>query len=595
MKKTVIHSEYIRKHRHYLDARIQVLASTILSDNAGDEPIACDIITRIMLHLAYGTPPGHIDADAADAVDELYQLYRRWDITRDGDMLGYIYQQLKSSAARKNEGQFFTPPDVVDYIVEHAIAPGETGITVLDPACGSGQFIVSCFNRLFSNFVQRGWDPNDAALHICTRCLFGIDIDPVSVAIARCNLAHVASVPIENIHNIITGNFLRMNEPPFPSDILSLNRFTTIVGNPPWGARFSPEEKNHYRRRYLSAASGINSFTLFIEKSIMHLSDGGMLGFLVPEAYLNIKAHRSSRRLALDNTSIRGIALWGDRFKKVYAPAVSIHLQKETRHEKRNRNIVHIHTRTTARNGTALLVPQAAYENTHENIFTIHYSRQAVSLLSAIDDGHCFFLKDRVRFFLGIVTGNNPMHISRQRTSQHTDPIIVGKDMHPFSIKFSGHHFKFDPATLQQVAPGDLYITPHKVLYKFIGRQLTFAVDTYGYYSLNNVNGFVPVDPHLDPDSLVALLNSRLMQYYYQQNFFTVKVLRGNLERLPLRSITGDAARMLKRLSIEMRESGITEGTTRENMEDIIFFRYGISDRDAHRITDTLASPAEAS
>ncbi|HMB20628.1 MAG TPA: hypothetical protein VKQ10_06140, partial [Spirochaetota bacterium] len=69
MKKTVIHSEYIRKHRHYLDARIQVLASTILSDNAGDEPIACDIITRIMLHLAYGTPPGHIDADAADAVD----------------------------------------------------------------------------------------------------------------------------------------------------------------------------------------------------------------------------------------------------------------------------------------------------------------------------------------------------------------------------------------------------------------------------------------------------------------------------------------------------------------------------------------------
>jgi len=594
MKKTVIQSHYIRKHRHYLDARINVLLRTVLCNNTANTDPAVDTIGDIMLHLAQAHPIEHIENSAAAAIDELYQLYRRWDISRDGDMLGYIYQQLKSAAARKNEGQFFTPPDIVEYIAEKAIPPGETGITVLDPACGSGQFIVACFNRLFSNFVQRGWEPAEAATHICLHCIFGIDIDPVSVAISRRNLAHAASVSIEDTGNIITGNFLRMNEPPFPSDILTQNRFSTIVGNPPWGARFSHAEKNHYRRSYLSAGSGINSFTLFIEKSIMHLTDNGTLGFLVPEAYLNIKAHRSSRRLALDNTCIKEIALWGDRFKKVYAPAVSIHLQKESLQQNRERNIVHIHTRDTVRNKTALLVPQATYTHTHENIFSIHYSRHAVSLLSTMEDSHCYFLKDRVRFFLGIVTGNNPLHISKDRTESHTDPIIVGKDVQPFSINFSGHHFKYDPGVLQQVAPMDLYVAPRKVLYKFIGRQLTFAVDIRGFYSLNNVNGFVPLHSHLDPDTLVALLNSRLMQYYYRHNFFTVKVLRGNLERLPLRHLSADAAVMLQKLSVEMRESGNTGGTTRENMEDIIFSQYGISDRDAHRITDIITSPVHA-
>ncbi|MFW5862920.1 MAG: hypothetical protein ACOCWZ_11800, partial [Spirochaetota bacterium] len=86
MKKTGTHTDYIRKHRHYLDARIQVLINTLLQQ-PGDEPFACDIISRVMLHMSYGNPLGDIHDDAAGAVDELCQLYKRWDITSDGDML----------------------------------------------------------------------------------------------------------------------------------------------------------------------------------------------------------------------------------------------------------------------------------------------------------------------------------------------------------------------------------------------------------------------------------------------------------------------------------------------------------------------------
>lgn len=584
-------SHYIMKHRHYLDTRVKIFTRELQLHDYDDGDSASKAIASIMQYLAGRHSIQFENAEVMEALEELSRLYDRWDIIHDGDMLGYIYQQLKSTGHKKKQGQFFTPPDIVEYIVEHALPAGETDITLLDPACGSGQFMVAAFDRLMSSFVQRGWEPAAAARHICAKCIFGIDIDPVAVAIARCNLAKAASFFTGNDQislHIETGDFLYMSQPPFPSGLLPRNRFTTIVGNPPWGARFTAKEKNHFRKHYQSTISGINSFTLFMEKAVIHLEDNGMLGFLVPEAYLNIKAHRSSRLLALDNTGIKRIALWGERFKKVFAPSVSIHMEKVQDGERRQRNIVQVHTRKSHSGGTAVLIPQEAYRNTHENIFTIQYSRHAATLLSGMEENDCYYLKDRVRFFLGIVTGSNPRHVKKEYSPLHPDPIIIGRDMRPFSINYSGHHFRFDPEMLQQVAPRDLYVTPNKVLYKFIGKRLTFAVDTMGYYSLNNVNGFVPLDPQLDPDILVSLLNSRLMQYYYQHQFFTVKVLRGNLERLPLRHFDADATNMLKKLAIEMRESGENSGTTRENMEDIIFSRYGITDRDAHRISESI-------
>ncbi len=591
MENATGNSHYIMKHRHYLDTRVKILTRELHLHDNHSNAATCHAISRIMHYLAGGQAIQFENNEVMDALEELSRLYDRWDIIHDGDMLGYVYQQLKSTGHKKKQGQFFTPPDIVEYIVEHALPAGETDITLLDPACGSGQFLVAAFNRLVSSFVQRGWGPVDAASHICAECIYGIDIDPVAVAIARCNLAKAAcfftgSTP--RSLNIVTGDFLYMNQPPFPSGLLPRNRFTTIVGNPPWGARFTAKEKNHFRKHYQSTASGINSFTLFMEKSIIHLEDNGMLGFLVPEAYLNIKAHRNSRLLALDNTGIKRIALWGERFKKVFAPSVSIHMEKEQDGERRHRNIVQVHTRKSHRWGTAVLIPQEAYRSTHQNIFTIQHSRHAATLLSGMEESDCYYLKDRVRFFLGIVTGSNPRHVKREFSISHPDPIIIGKDIQPFSINYSGHHFRYDPEILQQVAPRDLYVTPNKVLYKFIGKRLTFAVDTRGYFSLNNVNGFVPLDPGLDPDILVSLLNSRVMQYYYQHHFFTVKVLRGNLERLPLRHLSADASKMLKNFAAEMRESGKTSGTTRENLEDIIFSQYGISDRDAHRITENI-------
>jgi hypothetical protein len=193
--------------------------------------------------------------------------------------------------------------------------------------------------------------------------------------------------------------------------------------------------------------------------------------------------------------------------------------------------------------------------------------------------------------YLGIVTGDNGRFVHEGMAEEHPDPIITGSDVSQYHISFSNHYFAYNQQELQQVAPRHLYLSQEKIVYKFIGRHLTFALDRRGYYSLNNVNGFIPDPEYLETiniESLLSILNSDVMQYYYEKNFFTLKVLRGNLEKLPIRSISSESQRKLKTCTeILMSQPDPASDYAmrqRENIEDIIFYEYGIKERDAYRI-----------
>ncbi|MGB4267580.1 MAG: N-6 DNA methylase, partial [Spirochaetota bacterium] len=520
------------------------------------------------------------------ACNDLLRVITEWDIIQHGDLAGYIYQNIKDTHDKKKKGQFFTPPAIVQYMVEHVLQHHDNPLTVkiLDPACGSGQFLIYAYQYLITLYKQLGISQEEAAYIICHNNLFGYDIDPVACMIAQWNIKRLSGTHTNIFHRdmLSTEDLFHKN-----NNLL----FDIIIGNPPWGAYFTHKQKQYFKQHYFSAISGINSFTLFIERSLCLLQERGTLSFLIPEAYLNIKAHQNSRDMLLSNTVIKEIVQWGDCFKGVYAPAISLTVQKEPREEIRKKHIVHIkHAKSLTT--IAQPIPQHMYCTTHESIFSINYTRKAVALLEHIHTLSYITLKDTVKFFLGIVTGNNDYHISTIKDSTHPDPIIIGKDLEKFRINFSNHYFKYNVDTLQQVAEQQCYLTKNKILYKFIGRYLTFAVDPHGLYTLNNVNGFIPLSPQLDPDVLVAVLNSCLLQYIYETQFFTVKVLRGNLEKLPIKIINATNKRLLKKLSLELREEAneVKRKTLMETIDDIVFHEYRINDMLAHHIHESIAT-----
>jgi len=573
---------YITHNIHYIDFCIGQLKKDIEL-----LPNRTDAITEILEHILFQkklTLP--LSNEGITACNDLARVLTQWDIIQHGDLAGYIYQNIKDTDDKKKKGQYFTPPAIVQYMVEHALQYHDNPFTVkiLDPACGSGQFLIYIYQYLLELYKQHGISHEDAAYTICQNNLFGYDIDPVACMIAQWNIQKLSGTHTNIFHRDMLST----------DDLFNKHNslvFDIIIGNPPWGAHFTHEQKQYFKQHYFSAISGINSFTLFIERSLSLLHERGILSFLIPEAYLNIKAHQNSRQIVLSNTVIKEIVQWGDCFKGVYAPAISLTAQKEEREEIRKKHIVHIkHAKSLTT--IAHMIPQQMYCTTHESIFPINYTRKAVALLEHIHTLSYITLQDRVKFFLGIVTGNNDYHISTIKDSRHPDPIIIGKDVEKFRINFSNHYFKYNVSTLQQVAEQQCYLTRNKILYKFIGRHLTFAVDPHGSYTLNNVNGFIPLSPQLDPDVLVAILNSRLLQYIYETQFFTVKVLRGNLEKLPIKIINSTNKKLMKKLSLELREEAdrVKRKILLDTIDDIVFHEYRINDMLAHHIHESITT-----
>jgi hypothetical protein len=134
------------------------------------------------------------------AFDDLLQRYRfttqdaaehaaarTIDFGIDPEMLGRVFEELMAEAQRGDTGTYFTPPEVVDRLVLRALhtltstrgnAPAALrDLRVLDPACGSGAFLLGALNRIAeARALFEGRDPEPLRREIVQRSLHGVDL-----------------------------------------------------------------------------------------------------------------------------------------------------------------------------------------------------------------------------------------------------------------------------------------------------------------------------------------------------------------------------------------------------------------------------------
>lgn len=531
--------------------------------------------------------------DAGSLVKKILSQYNLED-TND-DFLGFLYQLLRNQHGRKSDGQFYTPKGVVQQILKQVDINILKDEIIMDPACGSGQFLIEAFNTL-ENLYEKS-NSSEAKTRRYSKILsslVGVDFDEIACLIARFNLLKRSEFLTSEAPKVICTNTLKKTVDLFNQNPLLEyeKKVDVIMGNPPWGANLTLEEKNYFQSNYQIGRVGLNTFTLFIERSLDLLKDdGARLGFLIPEAYLKIKNHQLSRQQILDKTRIKVLQVCGDIFKKVYAPALIIVI--ETTNDKNQRISNNIKTsRSFPEDTETVFIPQRTFYSTHENIFNINHTDNSEQLKTKIRNQEVKYLKGNALFFLGIVTGNNNKHLTTTNGSPRQSPILVGKDVNKFRINFSGHYFIYDKSDLQQVAPKDYYLEPEKLLYKFISSKLIFAYDNQSYFMLNNINGVIPKIQEMRPRYILALLNSKLLQYYYSSTFFTVKVLKGNLEELPLRIVSEQQQLELEKI-VQDAEKAKNDSELRKHtsiLDEAVYSLYGLNGEEIDFIEKKLST-----
>ena len=195
---------YLKRHSFYVDSRISLIAQNIFFLHEEDQD---QKIRDIMKSILSGTK--YISDEISEEISELHSFLKRWSIETDGDLAGYIYLELQNKKAKNKKGQYFTPAGIVSSMTEKVITKENyRKIRILDPACGSGQFLISAFQRLLSFYLEDGISPEEAGKNIIRNSLFGIDYDETAVEIARYNLAMISGISFSFPVNIIHGSFL---------------------------------------------------------------------------------------------------------------------------------------------------------------------------------------------------------------------------------------------------------------------------------------------------------------------------------------------------------------------------------------------------
>lgn len=176
-------------------------------------------------------------------------------------LISHVYEAFLKSKEKKGKGIYYTPTFVVNFMLSqslHEILKKNPNSTVLDPAVGSGAFLVESFRAI----MQKQPQPvnYEKKKHILENQLFGIDIDRKALQIATFSL-YLALIEtekpdfireqIENSHpilpSLIDKTLVCANA--ITDDIFTNKTFDCIVSNPPWGsAEPNGDEENDKER-----------------------------------------------------------------------------------------------------------------------------------------------------------------------------------------------------------------------------------------------------------------------------------------------------------------------------------------------------------
>jgi len=459
----------------------------------------------------------------ASNYEEVSEQIRRALKEGNAEQLAASYEQALSESYRNREGIYYTPQQIVEDMMREVAACDLREALFLDPCCGSGNFILQA--------AQLGIQPQN---------IYGYDTDANAVQIAKHRLKEATGY---DSPNIVCADFL--------CEATHLQeRFDFIYTNPLWGKKLSREAKCRFAQMF-GAGKSNDTASLFLFATLPLLKPKGKLGFLLPEAVLNIGGFEQTRETLLQYRLER-IADYDKPFKGVLTKAYGIVLTKlETEAE---------HKVTCQNSAESYLRRQQSFVQMPKHIFNVWAREEDVAVINRLYATKHIRLTQNVQWGLGIVTGNNQLHC---KTAPAADcvPIYRGKDVMQGKLAQPHYYINQTLQGCQQIAPMNLYLSKEKLIYRFISDRLIFYNDQAQTLILNSANMLVPQAGFpLSGSSLSQMLNSDIMNWLYVKIFKTHKVLRSDLEALPIftdyaRRDTFDENALLLDLNIQ-KENG---------------------------------------
>lgn len=493
--------------------------------------------------------------------------------------LPLLTDQDYASIRRKRNGQIVYNQKIGQHIKAwESYKENLANIKVLDPACGSGAFLIEAYDYLFKEeeavnnelsklkggqFELFRWDR-----YILTNNIFGVDINDEAIEITKLSLwlktANKKEKLINLDQNIKCGDTLindtRISalafdwKKEFP-EIMNCGGFDVIIGNPPYifsREKIKESEKKYYQCQYSSSQYQINTYILFIERALQLLKDKkGHLNFIIPNSFLMISSAEKLRKILIDGCTISSITnLIGYSFELVNVETIILNLMNKSS----NNNQIRIYQNNDIKEFELLNIQEQDLfkMNKGAELFIFNEKKDSILLNKLKNNSTCLNEVATVQSGLKayqVGKGKPPQTKEDVKNrifdydyqyDNYSFPYLNGKDVSRYYHKLPSIYLKYG-AHLAEPRSLRCFQEECLIIREITGKYPRSIIATYSskhetlLFNISNIAVMPKEGSNIDLKYILSLMNSKLMSYYFMHT--TPKAIRKMFPKIILKDL----------------------------------------------------------
>jgi type I restriction-modification system DNA methylase subunit len=374
--------------------------------------------------------------------------------------------------------------------------------------------------------------------------------------------------------------------------------FDVVIANPPYGAKFSAQEKQVFVRLYQHQDYQLDSYLLFLERAFDLLRNASILAFIIPNPWLTNLTLKKIRRFVFSQHTIREISHYS---KKVFDAVVDteiVILKKGMT----SQNLIEV--KIIAESGfSRKFLEQAKWVALNGEPINIFTSPTQEILIEKLKVG-----SQQLRELCTVTVGMKPYQVGKGVPKQTREvvenrvfdsthpkgnsyrPLLRGRDIEKYLIKWKGDRWIKYGQHLAEPRPSAGFDASSKLVVRQTGDSLVVALDNNQFICMNNMHTIVPKNGECDLFFILGLLNSRLFNYYFQwlnpeKGEALAEVKKEHVEKLVIRISTPRRRRQIGqkvKLIISAKLDNREEDASRINREidSLVYKVYDLTDEE---------------
>ncbi len=531
----------------------------------------------------------------------------------DKKSIGAIYEKLTDKNTRKSKGIYYTPDYIVDYILKYTVLEADIVsnpfIKVLDPTCGVGYFLAKSYDILREKFIsslgvlqknygnhiyymenkesacadmqevkgREYWREENIDYHIIKNCLYGMDLDPVAVQLAKRNLLSRCQSKVEVDMNIVQGDSLirwekinSNNEVEIVKSIIYKsyksqdsreeylatseidrtisglrkfwnNKFDYIIGNPPYIVLLQSQiEKDYWEyivNNYKTVGYKKNTFYLLMERVIDVLKHGGRHSFIIPDRYFLTNSYEESRKSLFRNSKIINITRFSNKVFEDAVVGTVVYIVEKGSCEKSYSIPIKLDY-IDDNNFYSSSINQKDINKNNKFTVNILTKYECQGLIKKVKD-NSKTLRDFSGVHVGMMIKDKNHHFENHSYDNKRDRVAVGRDLDKYII---GNENRFFNANDVKIFGGTKNIEKHKycpkILLRKTGDNIVAAIDECGTFAEQSVYLIIPYENY-NVFNLLGQIQSELCNFYFKEVLITNPkaypyIQHYDVERLPI-------------------------------------------------------------